>query len=115
MTNKNVDTRWLWWGALAVFVLGGAVAHFSEDFALRYPLDTWRMDLDDLLGNVGTFFVGIAALIGLRRVSKKVVENGAKEKELEQREEYDYQLLRDELERFREHFKEWDGTERRES
>jgi hypothetical protein len=94
LANKIFDTNWLWTAAVAVFLLGGLVAHFSNQLILAYPLDSWTMDLDDLIGNVGTLFVGIAAIIGLRRAYRKIEQNGTKEHELEEREENDFQELR---------------------
>ena len=113
MTDKVFDTRWLWSAAIALFVLGVIAAHLSDQLLLRYPINEWRMDLDDLLGNVGTFFVGLAALIALRRAHRKIDANGTKEQELERREEHDYQQLRAEFEALHEHFLAWDGEERR--
>ena len=44
--------------------------------SVHYPLDVWRMDLDDLLANVGLFLAGLAAYLKVRRstpgVEKKV-------------------------------------------
>jgi hypothetical protein len=97
MTDKTFDSKWLWAAAIVIFILGAAFAHFSEDFVLRYPLDEWRMDSDDMIGDIGTLFVGIAALIGLRRAHRKIDENGTKEHELEEREENDFQELRHRL------------------
>jgi len=113
VTDKTFDTNWVWAGAVLLFILGAVAAHFSDQLLLRYPIDEWRMDLDDLLGNVGTFFVGLAALIALRRAHRKIDANGTKEQELERREEHDYQQLRAEFEALHEHFLAWDGEERR--
>ena len=37
----------------------------AEDFLLHieYPFNVWRMDLDDMLANVGLFLAGLSALI----------------------------------------------------
>jgi len=113
VTDKTFDTRWLWTAAVALFILGAIAAHFSDQLLLRYPIDEWRMDLDDLIGNMGTFFVGLAALIGLRRAYRKIEENGSKEHELEKRTEDDYQTLRAEFDALHKHFLAWDGEERR--
>jgi hypothetical protein len=113
VTDKTIDSVWLWVAAVAVFILGGIAVHAWDAFVLLYPLDTWRMDLDDLLGNIGTLLVGIAALIGLKRAHQKIDQNGTREQDLEQREAADYQLLRQEFAALHAHFEEWDGTTER--
>jgi hypothetical protein len=57
------STKWLLFPGLGIIAflvatfLVGIYAHRIE-----YPLDIWRMDLDDFLGNVGFLLAGIAAI-----------------------------------------------------
>ena len=56
--------------AVLIFVVGGAFAHLSDQLIARYPLGLWRMDLDDMLGNVGLFLAGLAAYLSVSRKQK---------------------------------------------
>ena len=45
----------------------------AEDWLTRieYPFDVWRMDLDDVLANIGLFMAGLSAfIVALRRADK---------------------------------------------
>jgi len=44
-----------------VLIVVGVVL-INEHATIRYPLGTWRMDLDDALTSVGTIALGIAAI-----------------------------------------------------
>ena len=49
---------------------------------VEYPFNVWRMDLDDILANVGLFLVGVAAFV---TVFKKADQAGKKADQLSQR------------------------------
>jgi hypothetical protein len=54
----------------SVFIVAGfGIAHFLTE-VVAYPLDEWRMDLDDLLANAGLFLAGLAAWITVRQRAK---------------------------------------------
>jgi len=116
MTDKTVDTRWLVGGAIAVAIFGFGLAHFLETLVLAYPLDTWRMDLDDLVTTIAALVVAGAAWSKAHRGEQvaqeakaqanangngRAVEEVALIHELEQREETDYQLLRQDMNELR--------------
>ena len=62
--------RWYWWAAAGiVLILLIIVVDKAEDVMshIEYPLDVWRMDLDDIAANIGFFLVGVAAFASLWR------------------------------------------------
>lgn len=72
----NGHKQW-WWMAVAIVglvVIGMGIEHLMSDMFIAYPLDTWRMDFDDLLGNIGTLLIGIGtmalAIVGVRKERK---------------------------------------------
>ena len=63
-----MSRRWYWWAAGGiVLILLILLVDKAEDVLshIEYPMDVWRMDLDDMLANVGFFLVGIAAFASL--------------------------------------------------
>ena len=70
----NVHRSW-WLMAIAVValvIIGMGVDHFMQDVLVQYPLGTWRMDLDDFVGNIGTLLIGVGTLglawVGYRKI-----------------------------------------------
>jgi hypothetical protein len=59
--------------ATVLIVTGFGIAHFLTE-VVDYPLDVWRMDLDDLLANIGLFLVGLAAWLTVRQRAKAAEE-----------------------------------------
>lgn len=111
MTKQIIDSRWLWAGSVAIALTSFGLVHLIEDVVLAYPLDQWRVDLDDLITSIAALVVAGAAWTKAHRGERTAKDamlqangNGekveavvAQEHELEQREETDYQLLRQEM------------------
>jgi len=69
MTFK-LSTRWIAFGAFIALIVLILIVDRVEDVAthISYPLDTWRMDMDDAvvaMGSLGTLLLGIAAFSAL--------------------------------------------------
>lgn len=58
-----------WAAAAAALIMLIVIVDRAEDWVthIEYPLNIWRMDLDDLLANLGLFLGGVAALITVFR------------------------------------------------
>jgi hypothetical protein len=56
---------WLIAGGFVALVVLIYLVDTAEDWIahVSYPFDVWRMDLDDMLANVGLFLAGLSALI----------------------------------------------------
>jgi len=50
------------WAALAAAAAAAVIAIDMTTTTISYPLDTWRVDLDDAAIGLGTILVGIAAI-----------------------------------------------------
>ena len=64
---------WIWWavGGVMLILLIVLVDKVEDLLAhIDYPLDVWRMDLDDLLANVGLFLGGLGAFLMVFKVAK---------------------------------------------
>jgi hypothetical protein len=59
---------WMLGGLVGIILvlIGGGFGHFLSDHP-SYPLDVWRMDLDDVLANIGFFLAGLAAFVTVWR------------------------------------------------
>ena len=93
----RIEPKWVFWGSVVFMFAGIGLAVASNQILARWPLDTWRVDLDDLLTSVGMFGLGAAAWRRANDAHKKVERNGYVEHELEKQEENDYQELRDRI------------------
>ena len=68
--------KWALWAAALVALI--VVVDRAEDWLthIEYPFNVWRMDLDDLLANLGLFLGGLAAFLTvIKRV--KIAESKA--------------------------------------
>jgi ammonia channel protein AmtB len=66
------STKWLLFPGLGIIAF--LVAVFLVDaftHRVEYPLDIWRMDLDDFLGNIGFLLAGIAAIWTVAKTAKR--------------------------------------------
>lgn len=66
-------SRWYWWAAGGVLlVLLIILVDKAEDVLahIEYPMDVWRMDLDDMIANVGLFLGGLAAFLMVFKTAK---------------------------------------------
>jgi hypothetical protein len=63
----KITARWLIGIGIASTFLGVGLAAIGHEIVVQYPLDTWRMDLDDFLANVGLFLGGLGALFAVLR------------------------------------------------
>lgn len=60
-------------GALVALIILIVIVDRSEDWLthVEYPFDVWRMDLDDVLANVGLFLAGLSAfIVAIRRADR---------------------------------------------
>ena len=100
----RVDPKWLVVAAVVFMLAGVGLAVLGEDIFRRWPLGTWRVDLDDLVTSIGALLLGAGAWRRANDAHKKADQNGKQEHDLEQREEADYvdheQRLRDLEERW---------------
>jgi hypothetical protein len=60
---------WLIAGGFVALVVLIYLVDTAEDWIahVSYPFDVWRMDLDDMLANVGLFLAGLAAFLTVFR------------------------------------------------
>ena len=72
MTFK-LSTRIIAGISFVVLIALMVIVDRAEDILthISYPMDTWRMDLDDALIGVGTFLLGVAAFVTLWRKADK--------------------------------------------
>ena len=86
--------KWVAWGVAALVALI-IVVDRSEDWLshVSYPFNTWRMDLDDAIGNVIAFLAVLVAYLAVTRRQKATESklNGGLE-------ELAKKLMRDEIE-----------------
>jgi hypothetical protein len=82
---------------MAFIGVGILVAVSAEMVFQRWPLSTWRVDLDDFLTSIGTFGIGVgayltgrAALTRANEAHDKAENNGHSEHDLERKEEEDF-------------------------
>ena len=61
--NLTFSKRWLLLPGVILLIVGGLVAHVLEGADISYPTNVWRMDLDDMLANIGTVLLGIGTLL----------------------------------------------------
>lgn len=68
MMHLTFSKRWLLLPGVILLIVGGLLATVLRGVDISYPVNTWRMDLDDILANVaalilaaGTFLLGFAA------------------------------------------------------
>ena len=71
-------------GLFVALILLILIVDKSEDWLthVEYPLNVWRMDLDDIAANIGLFLVGVAAFV---TVFKKADQASRKADQLSQR------------------------------
>lgn len=69
MMSLTFSKRWFLLPGVILLIVGGLLATVLRGVDISYPVNTWRMDLDDILANVaalilaaGTFLLGLAAL-----------------------------------------------------
>jgi hypothetical protein len=104
--HLRIEPRWVFWGSVGFILVGIGVAATSNAIFSRWPLDVWRMDMDDFLTSIGAVGIGVGAFMQGRaawhranEAHDKAETNGDAEKALERREENDYQDLRDRIAR----------------
>ena len=100
----RIEPKWVFWGSVVFIFAGIGIAVASNAVFHRWPIDTWRVDFDDLLTSIGAVGIGVGAFMqgraALRRADEahdKAIENGRAERELERREENDYIGLRERI------------------
>ena len=71
-------------GLFVALILLILIVDKSEDWLthVEYPLNVWRMDLDDIAANIGLFLVGVAAFV---TVFKKADQASRKADQVSQR------------------------------
>lgn len=76
--NIRITWKWAIFASVIVMLLGFSANHFLQEIVVQYPLDTWRMDLDDFLANIGLFLGGLGALsavlVRLRKTEDKITQ-----------------------------------------
>jgi hypothetical protein len=64
--------RWYMAGGFILLILLIVIVDRAEDWiSISYQLDVWRMDLDDILSNVGTFLIGLAAIVAVWKKAER--------------------------------------------
>ena len=61
--NLTFSKTWMLLPGVILLIVGGLVAHTLEGAAISYPTDVWRMDLDDIIANIGTVLLGVGTLL----------------------------------------------------
>ena len=71
--KRNVKRHWWTLAGFVALVMLIVIVDKSEDWLthIEYPFDVWRMDLDDVLANIGLFLAGMSAfIVAVRRADR---------------------------------------------